>query len=288
MERKYQDLKRGERGAYLSIVAYLFLSAVKLLVGHLTGSEALQADGFNNTTDIVASLAVLIGLKISRRPPDENHHYGHWKAEPVASLVAAFVMIAVGLQVLYGAAVSAFLRQPEAPDPIAAWTGLLCAVVIYMVYRYNKKLALRIQSQSLMAAAKDNRSDAWVSVGAAIGIFGSQFGLPWLDPAAALVVGFLICKTGWDIFREASHDLTDGFDEEKLKTYEQAVYTVAGVKGVKNIRARKYGNNPVVDVVILVNSKLGIAAAHDISNEVEDLLMKRHGVIEAHVHVEPK
>lgn len=288
MERKYQDLKRGERGAYLSIVAYLFLSAVKLLVGHLTGSEALQADGFNNTTDIVASIAVLIGLKISRRPPDENHHYGHWKAEPVASLVAAFVMIAVGLQVLYGAAVSAFFRQSEAPDPIAAWTGLLCAVVIYMVYRYNKKLALKIQSQSLMAAAKDNQSDAWVSVGAAIGIFGSQFGLPWLDPAAALVVGFLICKTGWGIFREASHDLTDGFDEEKLKTYEQAVYTVAGVKGVKNIRARKYGNNPVVDVVILVNSKLGIAAAHDISNEVEDLLMKRHGVIEAHVHVEPK
>ncbi|SDI15259.1 cation diffusion facilitator family transporter [Planococcus glaciei] len=288
MERKYQDLKRGERGAYLSIVAYLFLSAIKLLVGQLTGSEALLADGFNNTTDIVASLAVLIGLKISRRPPDENHHYGHWKAEPVASLVAAFVMIAVGLQVLYGAAVSAFFRQSEAPDPIAAWTGLLCAVVIYMVYRYNKKLALKIQSQSLMAAAKDNRSDAWVSVGAAIGIFGSQFGLPWLDPAAALVVGFLICKTGWDIFREASHDLTDGFDEEKLKTYEQAVYTVAGVKGVKNIRARKYGNNPVVDVVILVNSKLGIAAAHDISNEVEDLLIKRYGVIEAHVHVEPK
>lgn len=109
-----------------------------------------------------------------------------------------------------------------------------------------------------------------------------------LDPVAALAVGFLICKTGWEIFREASHDLTDGFDEEKLKTYEEAVYTVSGVKGVKNIRARKYGNNPVVDVVILVNSKLGIAAAHDISNEVENLLIKRHGVIEAHVHVEPK
>lgn len=287
MEQKYRDLKLGERGVYLSIIAYLFLSIVKLAMGHLTDSEALQADGLNNTTDIIASIAVLIGLKISRRPPDENHHYGHWKAEPVASLVAAFIMAAVGLQVIYGAILSVFVHQAEAPDPIAAWTGLFCGGLIFLVYRYNKKLALKINSQSVMAAAKDNLSDAWVSIGAAVGIFGSQLGAPWLDPLAALAVGLLICKTGWDIFREASHDLTDGFAEDQLEAYKEAVCMVPGVKGVKTIRARKYGNNKVVDVIILVNSKLGIAAAHDISSDVENLLIDEHDVSEVHVHVEP-
>jgi cation diffusion facilitator family transporter len=287
MDQKYLNLKLGERGAILSIFVYICLSAFKLTVGYIANSEALKADGLNNTTDIIASLAVLIGLKISQRPADKDHPYGHWKAEPVASLMAAFIMVAVGLQVLYKAALSVFDRTAEAPDQIAAWTGLFCAAVIYGVYRYNRKLAQKIRSQSVMAAAKDNLSDAWVSIGAAVGIFGSQFGFPWLDSIAAVIVGLLICKTGWEIFREASHDLTDGFDENQLEVYKESVVEISGVKGIKTIRARKYGNNPVVDVVILVNSTLDIGAAHDISMEVEDVLVKEHDVIEVHVHVEP-
>jgi cation diffusion facilitator family transporter len=287
MDQKYLDLKMGERGVILSIFVYICLSALKLVIGYTANSEALKADGLNNTTDIIASIAVLIGLKISQRPADKDHPYGHWKAEPVASLVAAFIMIAVGLQVLYGATLSVFDHTNEAPDQIAAWTGLFCAAVIYGVYRYNRKLAQKIRSQSVMAAAKDNLSDAWVSIGTAVGIFGSQFGFPWLDPIAAVVVGLLICKTGWAIFRETSHDLTDGFDENQLEIYKESIFEISGVKGIKMIRARKYGNNPVVDVVILVNSTLGIGAAHDISMEVEDLLMKEYDVFEVHVHVEP-
>ncbi|WP_050180547.1 cation diffusion facilitator family transporter [Domibacillus robiginosus] len=287
MDQKYLDLKLGERGAILSIFVYICLSAFKLAVGYIANSEALKADGLNNTTDIIASVAVLIGLKISQRPADSDHPYGHWKAEPVASLVAAFIMVAVGLQVLYTAVLSVFDHTTEAPDSIAAWTGLFCSAVIYGVYRYNRRLAQKIRSQSVMAAAKDNLSDAWVSIGTAVGIFGAQFGLPWLDPVAAVVVGLLICKTGWEIFREASHDLTDGYDENQLEVYKKSIFDIPGVKGIKTIRARKYGSSSVVDVVILVNSTLGIGAAHDISMEVEDALTKEHDVIEVHVHVEP-
>ncbi|MEM1505549.1 cation diffusion facilitator family transporter [Domibacillus sp. 8LH] len=287
MDQKYLDLKMGERGAILSIFVYICLSAFKLTVGYIANSEALQADGLNNTTDIIASIAVLMGLKISQRPADQDHPYGHWKAEPVASLVAAFIMVAVGLQVLYTAALSVFERTTEAPDPIAAWTGLFCAAVMYGVYQYNRRLAQKIRSQSVMAAAKDNLSDAWVSIGTAVGILGSQFGLPWLDPVAAVVVGLLICKTGWGTFREASHDLTDGYDENQLEVYKKSIFEIPGVKGIKTIRARKYGSSSVVDVVILVSSTLGIGAAHDISVDVEDALTKAHDVIEVHVHVEP-
>jgi divalent metal cation (Fe/Co/Zn/Cd) transporter len=87
------------------------------------------------------------------------------------------------------------------------------------VYRYNKNLAIKINSKAVMAASKDNISDAWVSIGTAKGIFGSQLNMPWLDSLTAFIVGLLICKTAWDISREASHELSDGFDENKIQLW---------------------------------------------------------------------
>ncbi|MEH7503651.1 cation diffusion facilitator family transporter [Neobacillus drentensis] len=286
-EQAYLDLKRGERGAIISIIAYICLSALKLIVGFMANSEALKADGLNNATDIIASIAVLVGLKLSQRPADDDHPYGHWKAETVASMVASFIMVVVGIQVTYEAITSIFNGRNESPDLVSAWTGLFCALVIYGVYRYNKKLANDTNSQSVMAAAKDNLSDAWVSVGTFIGIIGAQFGLPWLDPLTAIIVGLLICKTGWEIFRDASHYLTDGFDEKQIELYKETINNCFGVKGVKDIKARNYGNNVVVDIVILVNSSLDIRGAHDIATEVEHTLIKEHRVYDVHVHVEP-
>ena len=120
--------------------------------------------------------------------------------------------------------------------------GPVCAIVMFLVYRYNKRLATKINSQAVMAA-KDNLSDAWVSIGTVVGIIGAQFHLPWLDPLTAVLVGFLICKTAWDIFRDASHHLTDGFDENIVRSYKETVKQVVGVKGVKDIRARNYGEH---------------------------------------------
>ncbi|MHA7138948.1 cation diffusion facilitator family transporter [Rossellomorea arthrocnemi] len=286
-QEKYKQLKLGERGAIISILAYIVLSIIKFIIGTSAHSEALQADGLNNATDIVASVAVLIGLKYSRKPADQDHPYGHWKAESVASLIASFIMMIVGLQVLYNAIQSVFDGKTQSPDLLSAWAGVGAAIVMYLVYRYNKSLAKKINSQSLMAAAKDNLSDAWVSIGTVVGILGAQFYLPWLDPLTAVFVGLLICKTAWNIFREASHYLTDGFDEQLIQAYEETIQTIQGVKGVKDIRARNYGNNTVVDVVILVRSTLDIKQAHDISSVVEEELMMKHKVYDVHVHVEP-
>jgi cation diffusion facilitator family transporter len=287
-EQAYLDLKRGERGAIVSIIAYLCLSSLKLVVGILSNSEALKADGLNNATDIMASLAVLIGLKLSQRPADDDHPYGHWKAETISSMVASFIMMGVGIQVIFRAFSSVYSKVDYTPDLMAAWTGIFCALVMYFVYRYNKKLANEINSQSVMAAAKDNLSDAWVSVGAFIGIIGAQFGLPWLDPITAILVGVIICKTAWDIFRDASHHLTDGFDQKQLDTYKATITNCYGVKGVKDIKARNYGNNVVVDLVILVNPNLDVKSAHDIASRVENKLKKEHNVYDVVVHVEPQ
>lgn len=286
-DKKYSDLKLGERGAIVSIIAYICLSALKLFVGTISNSEALRADGLNNATDILASVAVLIGLRLSQKPADKDHPYGHWKAEMVASLIASFIMMVVGIQVLVGAATSIFKGVSQTPDLIAAWTGIFSAFVMYFVYRFNKKLSLKIKSQSVMAAAKDNLSDALVSIGTAVGIIGSQFNLPWMDPLTATAIGLIICKTAWEVFRGASHQLIDGFDEELINQYKETISKVEEVKEIKDIKARSYGNNVVVDIVITVDSTLDFNSAHDISTMVEKKLMANHEIYTVHAHVEP-
>ncbi|WP_203247319.1 cation diffusion facilitator family transporter [Sporosarcina beigongshangi] len=286
--QKYNDLKLGERGAIISIVAYICLSIIKLIFGYLSDSEALKADGLNNATDIIASIAVLIGLRFSQKPPDKDHGYGHWKSETIASMVASFIMLAVGIQVLNGAITSIFETGKESPHIGAAFVGIFSSLVMYFVYRYNKKLAEKINSKAVMAAAKDNISDAWVSIGTAIGIFGSQLNMPWLDTLTAIIVGLLICKTAWDIFKQASHELSDGFDVKKIKLYRDVIKNVEGVKGLKDIKGRNYGNNEVIDAIIIVDASLNIQEAHDIASRVEKVMMDDYGVYDVHVHVEPE
>lgn len=286
-EEKYKNLKLGERGAIISIVAYLCLSVLKLVIGYMSDSTALKADGLNNTTDIIASVAVLIGLKLSQRPPDRDHKYGHWKSETIASMIASFIMVTVGLQVLFEAVSSMFQGVKESPDIIAGYVALFSALIMYFVYRYNKNLAIKIDSKAVMAASKDNISDAWVSIGVAVGIFGSQLNMPWLDTVTAIIVGLLICKTAWEIFRQASHELSDGFDEDKIELYQEVILTVNGVQKIKEVKGRNYGNNEVIDVVILVNPTLNIKEAHDIATQVEKIMIKEYGVYNVHVHVEP-
>ena len=286
MER-YDELKKGETGAWVSICAYLVLSAVKLFIGYVFHSEALKADGLNNTTDIIASLAVLIGLRISQKPPDEDHPYGHFRAETIASLVASFIMMVVGLEVLYSSGESFLHPRETTPDMIAAWTAVGSAAVMFLVYVYNRRLAERVNSQALHAAAADNRSDAIVSIGTFTGIFASQFNLAWVDTLAAFIIGLIICKTAWDIFKEAAHSLTDGFDIKDISTYKETIQKVPGVGRIKDVKARYLGSAVHVEVIVEVRPDLNILESHDIADEIERKMQEEHSIIHSHVHIEP-
>ncbi|MFM1652120.1 cation diffusion facilitator family transporter [Brevibacillus sp. B_LB10_24] len=283
----YRDYKNGETGACVSIVTFVVLSAGKLFIGYFYHSKALYADGFNNATDIIASLAILIGLRISQKPADHDHPYGHFRAETVSSLVASFIMLAVGLQVFYQG-VTAFNRpQTTAPDSITAWVAAFSAVVMYLVYRYNTRLAKKINSGALAAAAKDSLSDALVSVGALVAIVGSRYGMPWLDAVTAILIGLFICKTAWDIFRDATHSLTDGFDSAKLLLLKKTIASTPGVSAIRDIKARQLGNRVLVDVVILVEDRLTVWESHLITEEIEERMLKKHQIRYTHIHIEP-
>ncbi|KEO84662.1 cation diffusion facilitator family transporter [Tumebacillus flagellatus] len=286
-EDKNQRMKQGERGAWVSIAAYLFLSALKLFVGHTAGSKALFADGLNNATDIVASVAVLIGLKIARKPADADHKYGHRRAETIATFAAAFIMASVALDVLWDGVQSLIRHEPVTPDLISLWTALFSAGVMVCVYLYNSRLGKRIHSQALQAAAADNRADVLVSLGAMVGILGARIGWHWLDPVMALVVGLIIAKTAYEIFYEAAHALSDGYDERKLGEIRSLIQGTDGVREVRELKARHHGSDVHVDAVIAVDAGLSVEESHKLTDQVERTLAAREEIEGVMIHVEP-
>lgn len=283
----YTNLRAGEKGAWLSIGTYIFLSGMKLTVGYLGASQALKADGLNNTTDIIASIAVLIGLRISQKPPDLNHQYGHLRAETIASLVASFIMLVVGLQVLSNSVKGLFNPIEHTPSTITAIVALVSAAIMYGVYRYNLALANKIKSSAVRAAAYDNRSDALVSIGTAIGISSAILGFPIIDVVTALIVGLIIIKTAIEIFWESVHTLTDGFDAEETEMLKRLVSNVDGVIRVIDLKGRSHGNMSFVDVTVTVNPNLNIIEGHRISDKIEETVKTFNPYSLVLVHIEP-
>ena len=283
----YTNLRKGEKGAWISIGAYVFLSAIKLTFGFLGSSEALKADGLNNLTDIIASIAVLVGLRISQKPPDENHHYGHLRAETIASLLASFIMAVIGLQVLMNAVRSIFEPVADVPSLFTAWIAFFSAIVMYGVYRYNLKLSREIKSSAVRAAAYDNRSDALVSIGAGIGIIGAIFGAPILDIITAFIVGLIIIKTALDIFKESVITLTDGFDEDEVETLSVLVRRVPGVITLRDFKGRNHGNVMFIDLTVSVAPNLNVVESHWITEEIERKIQKVKPHFVILVHIEP-
>ncbi|MFJ7185966.1 cation diffusion facilitator family transporter [Lysinibacillus xylanilyticus] len=284
----YTNLRQGEKGAWLSIGTYIILSSIKLTIGYIGTSEALKADGLNNTTDIIASIAVLIGLRIAQIPPDSNHQYGHLRAETVASLVASFIMLIVGLQVLIISIKSLWEPTDIAPSLLTAYVAIGSAVVMYIVYRYNLALSQKIKSAAVKAAAYDNRSDALVSIGTAIGIFGAIFGFPIIDTITALLVALLIIKTAVEIFWEAVQSLTDAFDVEEVETLSVLIRNVEGVIELIDFKGRAHGNMHFIDVTVTVDPYLNVFESHRITEEIEKTVNHENSFCQVLVHIEPE
>lgn len=284
---QYTNLRAGEKGAYLSIIAYIFLSALKLAAGSLGDSEALKADGLNNTTDIIASVAVLIGLRISQRPPDDDHRYGHFRAETIASLVASFIMIYVGIEVLISAGEKIANPIDQDPSILTIIVAVFSAAVMFAVYKYNLNLSKRINSSAVKAAAYDNRSDAFVSIGTAIGITAAILGFPIVDTITAFIIGLIIIKTAIEIFKEAVFSLTDGFDTELISSIEERVSQIPRVRDVTDVRGRQHGSLILVDITVSVNPNLNVRDSHAITEQIENEVKQLNPYATTLVHIEP-
>lgn len=281
------NLKIAERGAILSILAYILLSGVKLAAGNIFHSDALTADAFNNISDIIGNIAVLIGLRMAQKPADTDHKFGHWKIEDIASLITSFIMFVVGFQVLHSTIQKLMSNESVEVDMAGAFVGIISALIMIGVYQYNKMLAKKVKSKALEATAKDNLSDAVTSVGTSVAVFAAAFNFPIIDKIAAIIITFFILKTAYEIFMESFFTLSDGFDEELLHKYEVDILKLPKIVSVKSQRGRTYGSNIYLDIVLEMNPDLSVYESHEITESVEELLKLKYGVFDVDIHVEP-
>lgn len=283
----FENLKKAEKGAFISIISYIILSTCKLLAGYFFSSAGLVADGINNATDSISSLCILIGLRIARKPVDEDHLYGHFRAELISSLIASFIMLYAGIQVVIYAIKKLYTKEIETPSTYSMVVALLSALLMLAVFYYNYRLSIKLNSSSLKAAAFDNLSDAFVSLGTLIGILGTSFGFLLADGIAALIVGFIIIYTAVGIFKEATYVLIDGIEGETIAEITQIVQSIDGVIEIKDIKGRNHGLVYFIDVTVSVNPDLNVRDSHDITIHIEEALKNKFFACETLVHLEP-
>lgn len=281
-----ENLKVAQRGAYLSLVVYIILSITKYVVGYMYNSAAVRADALNNMTDILVSIAVIVGLKISIKPADKNHPYGHLKSENISTLLVSFIIMFVGIQVVIENAPRLITHDRHVPNIMTIIVSVISGVIMLGVFYVNHRLAKRTKSSSLSSAAKDNLSDSLVSIGTAIGLIFTQIGFPIVDIILATFLGLLIIYTGFGIFKESIFTLSDGFNEKDLEEYRNDILEVEDVIDVNSIKGRYHGSSIFLDVTIVVQSDLSLYEAHQICDRVENHLHGK-GISSVYVHPEP-
>lgn len=291
-DHQHSPLERAaaaSRSTWVSVGVNLCLSFTQITIGILAKSQGLIADGIHSLSDLVADFVVLFASHHGKKAADEDHPYGHQRFETAASLVLGVLLLVVGVGMLWAA-----FRKLEEPDTVqkvhvvALWVVGGALVAKELLFRYMLAVAKRIKSSMLVANAWHARSDAASSLVVGVGIVGNLAGYPILDPIAALIVGFMVARMGWEFGWDALHDLMDrAVDEQEVEAIRRTLIETPGVKGVHEVRTRKMGDMIVVDAHIEVDASISVEAGHDIAVAARERVMQRHRVLDLMTHVDP-
>ena len=293
MNREKEIYKVTLVGGAVNVILLLF----KFVAGVIGHSSAMIADAVHSLSDFVTDIIVLVFVKISNKPQDKSHDYGHGKYETLALTIIGIALMAVAIGIIVKGAVKIASwtngETLEAPGMLAFWAAIVSIVLKEAVYRYSIIKAKQLDSKAVEANAWHHRSDALSSIGTAIGIGGAIFlGQRWviLDPVASVVVGAFIVKVAFDLLKNGIGDLMEQSLPDQVE--DEILSLARGVDGVTephDLRTRRIGNHYAIELHILMDGGISLKEAHDKASEVEDILRQRYGE-ETHVvvHVEPK
>ena len=267
----------GIKVTLVGTASNLLLSIIKLIGGIIGNSAALVADAVHSISDLLTDVIVLITLKIGQKPKDDNHPYGHGKAEPIGTTVIGFFIIAAGLGLAYEAWDIIQSGVSRTPELLAAGTALISIFIKEWLFRYTRSVGKKSSSSILLANAWHHRSDAISSIAALIGIIGSMVGFPILDPIASVMVSFMIIKVGYELTLGGFRDLMDtALNEKDTQKLQATIDSIPGVIKSHDLRTRKIGEKILMDVHIQVDSDLTITEGHEIGERVRRQLIKNY------------
>ncbi len=280
---------------WISLISNIVLTILKIVIGTIFHSPVLLADGYHNAGDVVASGAALTSMRISQRPADEDHPYGHGKAEVISSAIVAVILGVAAIYIAYES-IMAFFSPPEKASVIAFMTAVLSLIAKQILYVYTIRIGKSVNSKGLIATAYDHLADVYASLAAAVGIglalVGDHYGfmiLSYGDPIAGIIVTILVFKLAYEMGKEAMDTLMEkSVEPERLEQYTALIFSVPEVKRIDRLRAREHGHYILVDLRASVDGHLTIQEGHDIMRTIKETIMAEHDdVDEVLVHLNP-
>ena len=268
-------------------VLNIAVASAKIALGLSTGAISVLSDGFHSLTDSGSNIVALVGVRMARRPPDDDHPYGHRKFESMASVGILLFLLLVLVQVLTGAYHR--VREPVAPT-ITALTFVVMGATLVInvaVVAYERQAARRLTSEVLLADAHHTQSDLFTSMTVLAALVGVQLGVPLLDPIAAVIVAGFIGYACWEIFEDSTRILSDTMviAEEDIRS---VVLAVPNVLGCHQIRSRGSADHVFLDLHVWMDAAMRLDQAHAISHTVKDRIMERYPQVkDAVIHIEP-
>lgn len=279
----------ASRSTWVSVFVNLVLTVTQIAVGIFSKSQGLIADGIHSLSDLVADFVVLFANHHSQKDADEEHPYGHQRFETAASMVLGILLLAVGTGMLWSAILK--LENPETVQTVhisALWVAGAALAAKELLFRYMLDVAKKVKSSMLVANAWHARSDAASSLVVGIGIAGNLAGFPIMDPIAALIVGFMVAKMGWEFGWDALHDLMDrAVDQKEVDAIRATLMATPGVHGVHDVHTRKMGDMIIVDAHLEIDAAISVEAGHDIAVMARQRVLQHHRVLNLMTHVDP-
>lgn len=291
-----QRVKGIYRVTIIGSVVNLLLVVCKFVAGFLGRSTAVVADAVHSLSDLITDIVVLVFVRISGKPADEDHDYGHGKYETLATAIIGIALFAVGVGILVESIekIVAVVNGAVLPRPslLAVIVTLLSVVSKEALYWYTIKMGRKYNSQAVVANGWHHRSDAFSSIGVLIGIVGAMvLGDKWsvLDPIAAAVVSVFIVKVAIDLVKPCVDELLErSLPTEIEQQIEQTILSVDGVTSPHHLRTRRIGNNYAIEVHIRMDGNLTLHEAHRITSAVERGLKEQFGEgTHVGIHTEP-
>ncbi len=270
----------------------MFLTAGKFVAGVLGNSMVMIADAVHSASDVLSTLVVMLAVKISGKPEDNDHEYGHERFESVGAITLALMLAAIGLGIGFNGAQTLLDGEYESA-PLPSVTALIAAVVSIAIkewmYRYARRVGEECKSEALIADAWHHRSDAMSSVGSLIGIGSARMGFAFMDALASVVISVFIVKSAAEIFFAAVNKLTDrACDVDVELSMRRTIEGIDGVRRLDLLKTRQFGAGSYVDVEISVDGDLTLRAAHEIAESVHERIERDfEGVKHCTVHVNP-
>ena len=267
------------------------LSLAQIAGGIVTQSQALIADGFHSLSDLLSDMVVLVAAHQAHKEADDEHPYGHGRIETLATVIMGLILAGVAVAIFMKSWERLFSGNPIVPpQPLAMVFAAAAILGKEALFHYTLRVAERFNSNLLRANAWHHRSDAISSVVVLLGILGAQFGYPWLDPIAAIVVAIMIMYMAGQFILESTSELVDtGLSTQEVQDIRQCICSIDGVENVHLLRTRRMGGRVLADAHIQVDGRISVSEGHHIAETTMYRLRKQFpNISDVVVHIDPE